>query len=143
MDELEDVSEPGSVRQCGEGRGYLVTRSNPGRRRVATGRSWWRGAADRRLLREMGLGRWRGRRWQKAVSQTTYAHLRAATVAARAGESERSEGGWEGRERNLMCNGVSAPIWGWQRETVGRGRQCSAWLCRSGLARIVTFVVAQ
>lgn len=43
MDELEDVSEPGSVRQCGEGRGYLVTRSNLGRRRVATGRSWWRG----------------------------------------------------------------------------------------------------
>lgn len=67
MDELEDVSEPGSVRQCGEGRGYLVTRSNPGRRRVATGRSWWMGAADRRLLREMGLGRWRGQRWQKAV----------------------------------------------------------------------------
>lgn len=49
------------------------------------------------------------------------------------------KGGGRGRERNLMCNGVSAPIWGWQRETVGRGRQCSAWLCRFGLARIVPF----
>lgn len=49
----------------------------------------------------MGLGGWRGRRWQKAVSQTTYAHLRAATVAARAGESERSEGGWEGERKEF------------------------------------------
>ena len=46
-----------------------------------------------------------GGAWQSS----DYAQLNAATVAAQADESERAGRGRGGRERNLMCNGVSAP----------------------------------
>ena len=79
-----------------------------------------------------------------------YAQLKAATVAAWTGESERGARAKGGRERNLMCNGVSAPLWAkdtkeWVSPPTARLSITTAMPCRTlaanklGLARACNF----